>query len=232
MVEVAGKIAPKIERVGTEKTPVITLDHFSMFTAPLQNAALQAAFSPDTKTYYPGVRAPIPQQAVVAILQGIYRQLYAVFDIPKSLRLKPRDASFSLISSTPSDLSDLQRIPHFDTSNPYFFALLLYLNPGPHGGTGFFRHNSTGFERVGDERTETYFSVADQFLQQQDGPSAGYVKESRDDFALFHEIEYRQHRLAIYPGNLLHSILVDEQTDIDPDPRTGRLTANLFFEFS
>ncbi|MCW8125914.1 DUF6445 family protein [Microbulbifer halophilus] len=134
--------------------------------------------------------------------------------------------------SAPESLSDLQRIPHFDTSSPYFFALLLYLNPGPRGGTGFFRHRSTGFERVSEERTETYFSSTDQFLREQGGPSAGYVTESRDGFELYHRIDYQQHRLSIYPGSLLHSILVDTETDIDPDPRSGRLTANLFFEFS
>ncbi|WP_288132507.1 DUF6445 family protein [Microbulbifer sp.] len=226
------KVQRKIEHIGNDKTPILTLDSFDMFTAPLRNAAYQATFAPDVKTYYPGVRAPIPKEAVVAVLRGLFRQLYPVFDIPRHLRLKPRDANFSLITRAPSALGDLQRIPHFDTSNPYFFALLLYLNPGPHGGTGFFRHKSTGYERVSEERAETYFSVADQFLQQQGGPSAGYVKESRDDYELFHEIEYRQHRLTVYPGNVLHSILVDEQADISADPKTGRLTANLFFEFA
>lgn len=228
----AAKLQPVIERIGIEETPILILDDFDMFTAPLQAAAARASFAPDTKTYYPGVRAPMPGNVPIAILKGIYRQMYPLFAIPRELRLKPRDANFSLIANAPEVLSDLQRIPHFDTSNPYFFALLVYLNPGPHGGTGFFRHRSTGFERVDDERTETYFSTADQFLQQQGGPSDGYVTESRDDFELFHKVEHRQHRLVIYPGNILHSILVDEQSDIDPSPETGRLTANLFFEFS
>lgn len=229
--ERAKKVIPRIERIGNEKTPVLTLDDFDMFTPLLQEAALHTVFSPDAKTYYPGVRAPVPKQIVMAVLQGIFRQLYAVFHIPQGLRLKPRDANFSLITSAPSELADLQRIPHFDTSNPYFFALLIYLNPGPHGGTGFFRHKKSGFERVSDARADTYFSLADRFLQKQGGPSVGYVKESRDDFELFHKVDYRQHRLTVYPGNILHSILVNEQLDIDPSPRTGRLTANLFFEF-
>lgn len=225
------RLRPRVDRIGNEQTPVLTLDNFDMLTEPLQAAAARAPFAPDTKTYYPGLRAPMPKDAAIAILQGVYRQLYPVFDIPRALSLRPRDANFSLITSAPGALGDLQRIPHFDTSNPYFFALLLYLNPGSHGGTGFFRHKTTGFERVNDERIETYFTVADEFLRKQAGPSAGYVTESRDDFELFHQIRYRQHLLTIYPGNLLHSILVNEQTDIDPSSKTGRLTANLFFEF-
>lgn len=226
-----GKLRPHIERVGTEETPIITLDDFDLFTGPLQKAAARAGFARDKKSYYPGLRAPMPKEAAIAILQGVYRQLYPIFDIPRALRLKPMDASFSLITKEPGSLSDLQRMPHFDTSNRHFFALLLYLNPGPRGGTGFFRHRQTGFERVGDERADHYLNSAEQFLQQQGGPSAGYISDSRDGFDLYHKIDYRQHRLSIYPGNLLHSILVNPQTDIDPDPKSGRLTANLFFEF-
>lgn len=228
----AEKLKPSIERVGWEQTPVLTLDDFDLFTAPLQAAAARAQFVPDRKTYYPGVRAPMPKEVAVAILQGVYRQLYSLYGIPPQRRLKPTGAMFSLIASAPDKLSHLQRIPHFDTSNPHFFALLLYLNPGFHGSTGFFRHKGTGFERVDESRIGTYFSVAEQFLQKQQGPSSGYVTESRDDFDLFHQVDYRQHRMVIYPGNLLHSILVDEGTDIDPNPESGRLTANLFFEFA
>lgn len=225
------RFQPTIDRIGAEKTPVLTLDGFDLFTPVLLHAAARANFAPDAKFYYPGVRAPIPKEVAVAILQGVYRQMYPLFGIPENLSLKPRDASFSLVTSVPESLSHLQRIPHFDTSSPYFFALLLYLNPEPHGGTGFFRHRSTGFERISEERSEIYFSSADRFLQRQGGPSAGYVTESRDDFELFHKVDYCQHRLTIYPGNLLHSILVDSHADIDSQPHSGRLTANLFFEF-
>jgi len=224
-------VQPLVEHVGNERTAMLTLDGFDMFTAPLQNAAARATYSPDTKTFYPGLRAPLPGEMALAILQGVYRQLYRIFEIPAHLRLKPREATFSVITSAPESLGNLQKIPHFDTSNPYFFALLLYLNPGPHGGTGFFRHRDTGFERIGDERSEHYFASADRLLQQQGGPSSGYVTQSRDGYELFHRVDYRQHRLVVYPGNLLHSILVDPHVDIEADPARGRLTANLFFEF-
>nr|WP_220347645.1 DUF6445 family protein [Thalassotalea euphylliae] len=35
----------------------------------------------------------------------------------------------------------------------------------------------------------------------------------------------------IFPGNLLHSTLVDNTNDISAIPETGRLTANIFIEF-
>jgi hypothetical protein len=48
---------------------------------------------------------------------------------------------------------------------------------------------------------------------------------------LYHQIEYRPNRLVIYPGNLLHSTIVNPQTDIDANPSSGRLTTNIFINF-
>jgi hypothetical protein len=57
------------------------------------------------------------------------------------------------------------------------------------------------------------------------------VKGSNDEYELYHRIEYRPNRLVVYPGCLLHSGLVNPAVDINPDPRTGRLTANIFVDF-
>ena len=48
---------------------------------------------------------------------------------------------------------------------------------------------------------------------------------------LIGEVEYRPNRMVIYPGNLLHSGLIQPDRDINDDPASGRLTANLFLYF-
>lgn len=219
------------ELIGHEATPVLVVDGVSEFTAGLQQAASLAAFEPDSASMYPGLRAKMPREVAITILQGVYQQLYPVYQIPSHLRLHPKQASFSLLTSAPHELRPMQCIPHFDTSRRYFFALLLYLNPGHHGSTGFFRHTPTGYERVGDERVDAYFAAADRFNAAHGAPAQGYQVASGGQYELYHQIDYRQHRMAIYPGNLLHSILVDPATDIEQSPTRGRLTANIFFEF-
>ncbi|SHF37679.1 hypothetical protein SAMN04487965_2077 [Microbulbifer donghaiensis] len=221
--------APAI--IGREGTPILVVDGVAGFTEALQQSAARSHFQPDGATMYPGLRAKMPREPALAILQAVYRQLYGLYQIPTDLRLKPLQAYFSLVTRSPNELGALQRIPHFDTSNPYFFALLLYLNPGVHGATGFFRHRPTGYERIGDARVESYFAAADRYMAEHGAPAQEYCTQSSGHYELYHQIEYRQHRLAIYPGNLLHSILVDTDHDIDADPRVGRLTANIFFEF-
>lgn len=226
-----GEIPASPAIIGRESTPILVLDEVKGFTGALQQSAARSSFQPDGATMYPGLRAKMPREPALAILQGVYRQLYALYQIPSHLRLRPLQAYFSLVTKSPNELDALQRIPHFDTSNPYFFALLLYLNPGPHGATGFFRHRPTGYERIGEARVESYFDAADRYIATRGAPEQAYCTQSSGHYELYHQIDYRQHRLAIYPGNLLHSILVDAEHDIDHDPRTGRLTANIFFEF-
>ena len=62
-------------------------------------------------------------------------------------------------------------------------------------------------------------------------PDAGYIQASTDHYELIEEIEYQQNRLIVYPGNLLHSGLIQAGRDVSWDPSVGRLTANLFIDF-
>ncbi|MEW5249510.1 DUF6445 family protein [Microbulbifer sp. 2201CG32-9] len=218
-------------RIGTERTPVLVIDGFTPWTEPLRRNARAGSFAEDGATLYPGLRAKMPREPALAVLERVYRQLYGLYRIPSSLRLKPLQAYFSLVTRSPAELDTLQRIPHFDTSSPFFFALLLYLNPGSHGATGFFRHKPTGYERIGDDRVDSYLVSASEYMQSAGAPAQQYCTGTTGQYELYHRVEYLQHRLAIYPGNLLHSILVDSERDICADPTRGRLTANIFFEF-
>jgi hypothetical protein len=166
------------------------------------------------------------------VLNALYQAIYDVYQIPKLFQLRPRNYCFSLISHQPEQLMMLQRMPHFDTLNPYYFAILHYLGPDSHGDTGLFRHRPTHWERIDQARSEHYFSAANAHIKQHGEPQAGYFVASDPHFELFERIEYRPNRLVIYPGNLLHSVLVDPNKDIDSDPATGRLTANVFVEFT
>ena len=59
----------------------------------------------------------------------------------------------------------------------------------------------------------------------------GYQTGTNQQYELIDSIAYRANRLVIYPGNLLHSTLVDNTNDISANPEIGRLTANVFVEF-
>lgn len=224
-------ISPHIVRVGHERTPVIIIDDFADDLSELLAFVRQQPFTQDAKSYYPGVRAAISKPYAIAVIDQVFQLIYDVYQIPTHRCLKPHTLAFSLISSPPTSLQPLQCLPHFDTSSPYYFAILHYLNDGPHGNTAFFRHRPTGFERINDERAPSYFASAQQYIDKEKLATQQYFVKSDDHFEIIDQIEYRPNRLAIYPGNILHSTLVNPETDIDSNPATGRLTANLFINF-
>lgn len=224
-----------IEYIGLERTPIIIVDNLAADLTSLLNFAYQAPFTKRDNSYYPGVRSSLPKPYVISVIEAIYGTMFKIYQVPQHLRMAPVDIVFSLITKKPCELTPMQCMPHFDTPDPHFYAILHYLNTrNDHqtfGGTGFFRHNPTQFERISNERSKTYFDSAQQFINQHGAPLNQYQSESDEHFTLYHSVDYRPNRLVIYPGNLLHSTLVNAETDIDSSARTGRLTSNIFVKF-
>jgi len=223
----------KVFRVGVEQTPAIVIDDFALDTDEVIDYACQSnGYEPDSTSAYPGLRARLPRGYVLAVLNSIFRLLFKVYSVPSRLDMKPVNSVFSLVTTPEAELIPPQRVPHYDSTSPHYLAVLHYLNPGVFGNTGLFRHRPTGFENILQSRFDEYIQSREQFYELHGVPPAEYVKGSTNQFELYHEIGYRPNRLVAYPGTLLHSILVDPARDVDPDPRTGRLTANIFVDFS
>ena len=221
-----------VRQVGQEKTPVIIIDDFATDTgAVIDYACRTTDYGPDGSSAYPGVRATLPREYVIPVLNSIYRLLFKVYRVPEHLGLKPVNTVYSLITTPEEDLELAQRVPHFDSNGPWYLAVLHYLNPGNYCATGLFRHKPTGFERISEERLDRFLDSSRQYIEAHGEPAREYIRASDGHFELYDRIEYRPNRLAVYPGNLLHSGLVDPAVDIDADPRTGRLTANVFVDF-
>jgi hypothetical protein len=223
---------PEIRLVGDERTPVIIIDQPIGSTEPLiRVAGKHPGFHLDRRFAYPGLRAELPDDYVDAMLPALVPMLREVYEIPESCEHRLIHRVFSVITTQPEDLAVLQRVPHFDTLNPRYFATVHYLNPGTYAGTGIFRHRPTGFERISDARYQAYVSAAEAYMKAHGLPAAQYINGTTDHYELIEEVEYRPNRLVIYPGNLLHSGLIHPDRDIDPDPSKGRLTANVFIDF-
>ena len=57
-----------------------------------------------------------------------------------------------------------------------------------------------------------------------------YVNGSDDHFEQIGAVDGLPDRLVIYRGSLLHSGIIPTDMALSDDPRTGRLTANLFIK--
>jgi hypothetical protein len=142
-----------LHRIGNERQPVVVIDDFAADPDALRAAAIDAAFGPAIH-HYPGIRAALPDDYLVAQMPVVEAALGdALGGVP---RLDVIDASFSIVTTPRDALSVSQRLPHCDAYDAQRIALVHYLSPGDHHGTGFFRHRSTGFESVDAHRAEIY----------------------------------------------------------------------------
>jgi len=222
---------PEILEVGSSKTKVLIFDDLPEEALYYARRLAYAAHYDTADTYYPGIRSKIDRSYVMKMVEPIYDQLYDLYDIPSNRAVKLKQAVFSLIDRDSSQLKMEQRIPHIDGVEPYAFAMLHYLNDGVHGATGFFRHRASGHELITQENEAQYFAQTSQEVSGRPR-AAAYVDADDWQFECIGRVSYKANRLVLYPGNLLHSTLVNTGQDVDASPQTGRLTANVFISYS
>ena len=221
----------EIRKVGNERTPVILIDNLLEDTRELIDAACRQDFQHTAEWGYPGVRCSLPDTYRETVLDKLIPLIRETYSVPESCSFKTIHSLFSLVAQPPETLSLLQRMPHYDTTREFYFASVHYLNPGTHGGTGIFRHKPTGYERLSPERYPLFVAAAKKHVAAHGEPPPAYINGSTDHFELVEAFEYRPNRMVIYPGNILHSGMIEPARDISMDPVSGRLTANLFIDF-
>lgn len=210
--------------VGREREPVLLIDGLAERPEALVDAAAASAFAPafGPAGGYPGLRAPAPLdyvETVVRALAGPIAEAFALGPVSPA----GAECNFSLVTLPPHALRASQRAPHVDTADPWQFAILHYLCDARFGGTGFFRHRATGFETLTDERLPAY-----ERARAAEGGAPGYVDDGGPWFERTGEVEAAFNRLVVYRSRLLHSGRILAPEALSPDPRRGRLTANIF----
>ena len=220
-------------RIGDEATPLVIIDDLVMDPQWLIDAAGQGSpFQTDPANFYPGVRKPAPQLYQQALQTALLPLLQAVFNQQAS-RLHCMQAAFSLSTTPPSQLRPIQMLPHIDTTTPQQLAMVHYLCGPEQGGTSFYRHRETGFERISTERLAGYsacLKAGAQAAQLHLHPS--YIDGDTPMFQRMYQVEAKANRAIIYPGNLLHSGDIRQGSGLVADPKFGRLTISSFLQLS
>jgi len=224
-------VKPELLRVGKGQNPVVVIDEFSGRLEEILGIAEGLAPYPVIKgNYYPGVRRIIESADTSAdayvrrLCEEAAPFIAGAFDI-QGFALT--EASFSMVTTPPSDLSPPQRAPHFDSTDPQNYALLHLLRVPEGSGTAFYRQRSTGIERVTEANLARFVTTAKREAAQLRDDS-GYIVGSDEFFEQVAAVEAVPDRLLIYQGGLLHSGIIPPEMSFSADPRRGRLTANLF----
>jgi hypothetical protein len=223
-------VKPELRRVGRCQAPVVVIDDFSGNAGALLDIAEATTPYQVAVNYYPGLRRVITEADEVAndyverTCQDAAQFIAGAFDCDGFDLV---EASFSMVTSEPAKLQPAQRAPHFDSTDPKYFALLHYLRVPEGTGTAFYRQRSTQIEQVTEANVSTFVRTAEADAAMLPSHS-GYIVGSNEFFEQIGAVEAVPDRLIIYQGSLLHSGIIPAGMNLSPDPRVGRLTANFF----
>ncbi|MBV1908852.1 MAG: hypothetical protein KUG78_05985 [Kangiellaceae bacterium] len=213
--------------IGAEESPLLVVDNFVNEVDDLINFATQLKFEANSN-FYPGIRAEASLAYQQFVLENLQQTLLEFFQL-KANKLKFALSHYSLVTSTPSQLHLLQRIPHFDSLDSDGLAAVHYLFKGDLGGTSFYKHRDTQFESVNESRRQEYFESMKR-NGSNNMPSAEYIN---GDTVLYERISKQQgifNRIIIYRRNVLHSGSISKEFVPDDNPLTGRLSINSFID--
>ena len=214
--------------IGRDAEPLVVIDGFARDPDALRRAAAAATFGPAGQ-HYPGIRATLPPDYLKGQLPIIAEAIRRVFG---GSEVEVIDASFSVVTTPPAELTVGQRLPHCDAFGAERIALVHYLAPDDGDGTAFYRHRSTGFEIVDGDRAPIFFGQLEAELRHCQLPPPAYVNGDTPLFERTLAVPARYNRALIYRSWVLHSGAIAPDAVLSADPAAGRLTVTAFFSIS
>ena len=213
-------------RLGRESQPLLVIDEVLSFPEQMVDFAAQAEFYTPTHTKYPGINAALPEAYGQALLGALRPLLQRGFGVPVDIPLN-YFGFLALATKAPGELEPVQKVPHIDASDPFRIAMVHFLCRGEQGGTGFYRHAETGFEAITARRQPDFEALLRRDLDAGGDTLTRHTGSHTPGFEQIDFAEAQFNRLIVYRSNSLHAGLL-EQSALNDDPRTGRLTANSF----
>lgn len=218
--------------IGAELRPLASVEDFAEH--PEQLLAWAESGEPFRATpgdLYPGIRKPAPSQYAENFCERYGDALRERFGLPAGSVPRVIFCALSITTTEPQQLRPVQRVPHFDTSAANQLAVVHFLCGQEHGGTAFYRHRSTGFETISQERIHRYAETLKREVMTQHQPPARYMDGDDPLFVRIASYDARYNRALIYPSNVLHSGNIRRLSSPDTQPRAARLTINSFVRF-
>ncbi|NNU15967.1 hypothetical protein HK107_06480 [Parvularcula sp. ZS-1/3] len=219
-------------QMGDEQSPLLILDNATSGAEELVALAKAATFTLERGrgNHFPGVRAPLPDTYANA-MEALLRPHLHHFGLAEAARSATPLNALQMVTLPASDLAIPQKVPHFDTFEEHQIAVLHFLTHEDRGGTDFYRHRETGFERISEERFTPYTQTLVKEVQR-DGIGEGYMQGADDRFELIDHVESKFDRVVAYFSNSLHSGHVEGAGPFPDDPEQGRLMASVFLRFN
>lgn len=224
MIDFNDAAAVEVTQVGRRELPVSRIT--DVFSDPEAVAALGfgQSFSRDDGNFYPGMRVPVPLDFSPAFCAWLGPVLQCEIT---------RDSSyFSVVTTASADLLPIQRIPHYDSTDPTLFAAVIYLCDARFGGTSFYRHRKTGFEEITADNRRNYQLALDNELRLYGPAKREYVNGDTPLFERIFSMPLQFNSAIVYPGRMLHAANIPSVFTSPQSRDEWRLTITSLFRVS
>jgi hypothetical protein len=197
MIDFNDAAAVEVTPVGRCELAVSRITDVLRDPAAVAALGLAQSYARDEGSFYPGVRAPVPLDFATSLRAWLGRILQCEFTRATSY--------FSVVTTPSADLLPIQRIPHYDSTDPGLSAAVIYLCDSRFGGTSFYRHRKTGFEAITEANRKNYQLALDNELRLYGPPKREYVNGDTPLFERIYSAALRFNSAIVYPGRMLHA---------------------------
>ena len=201
--------------------PVLIVDEFYLDPDDVRAEGLRANFD-KSLALYPGRHADIADPALEAVKVHLCRLIRAIGG--PDIQPNTVQSDFSILTTRARDLLATQKHPHID---PVAITAIVYLNPSSTAGTCLYYNEALQTHAI---RAEDDTLRLAEFMAREGARRAPLGYQVPDDgcWRKLYTIEGRFNRFAAYPGNVFHSIDIDDVPD-QFDISTARMTQRFFF---
>jgi hypothetical protein len=213
-------------RVGNCPIAVTVADNVLLRPQLLAEFGLGLNFVEDHSNLYPGVRARVPAEFSRPFHAWLTRALHCTGVLEESCHIHDGASFFSIVNRNRANLLPLQRIPHYDSTDPRVFAAVIYLFDRANAGTSFYRHRMTGYEKIGVDNRDNYKVALNRDMKKLGPPAREYTNGSNALFERTHSVDSAFNRIVIYSGNVLHAADIDGRFFNGNDNSQWRLTVS------
>ena len=211
-------------RIGECPIAVTVADNVLLRPQQLAEFGLGLQFAEDDGNLYPGIRARLPAEFSRPFHAWLTNTLRCTGVLEESSYVHEDASFFSIVNKSRANLLPLQRIPHYDSTDPRVFAAVIYLFDRANSGTSFYRHRATGYETIGDDNKDNYKIALNRNMKDLGSPAREYTNGSNALFERTHSVDSAFNRIVIYSGNVLHAADIDGSLFTGNDNSQWRLT--------
>ena len=220
----------KLARIGRRAIAVSMIDDVLLDPEGVAALGFAQSYAQDRSNLYPGVRAPMPE-AFSSAFRAWLTPILQRNGMLEGSRAIQRDSSFfSVVTTASTDLLPIQRIPHYDSTDPNLFAAVIYLCDTRFSGTSFYRHRKTGYEEITADNRNNYELALDTDMRMHGAPKKEYMNGDSPLFEVIFSNELRFNSAIIYPGRALHAGNITRQFTAPKDENEWRLTVTALLQ--